>query len=135
MLNFSVSFLGREDKELAERLATERAGILAWLVRGAVEWFTGGLQDPPEVLAATEDYRKEADVVGEFLVDCCVIGSASYHVQAGAFYEAFTDWYKREHGGEPLSGVKFGHRIMQDFQRYPDPSNRRWYKGVGLRTE
>jgi putative DNA primase/helicase len=49
----------RQDKELANKLMTELAGILAWAVRGCLEWQRTGLGVPEEVREATEGYRTE----------------------------------------------------------------------------
>jgi len=43
LVPFTVSFAGREDFTLKDRLRTEAPGILAWVVRGAVEWGRRGL--------------------------------------------------------------------------------------------
>ncbi|GAF75138.1 unnamed protein product, partial [marine sediment metagenome] len=64
-----------QDKHLSDRLAAEREGILAWLVRGCLEWQRDGLGMPDAVRKATASYRSEMDVLGEFIADCCVIGT------------------------------------------------------------
>ena len=42
--------------------------------RGAKEWFEGGLRDPACVLEATKTYRREEDVLADFIESKCVIG-------------------------------------------------------------
>jgi excisionase family DNA binding protein len=47
-----------KDKKLPEKLRAERSGILlAWAVRGCLDWHKNGLGEPEEVRAATEAYR------------------------------------------------------------------------------
>ena len=41
--------------------------ILAWLVKGALEWQRVGLGEPSEIIEATQAYRDDQDVLHEFL--------------------------------------------------------------------
>lgn len=62
------------DPNLMRALWDERAGILAWLVRGCVEWLREGLTEPDAVIHATEEYRGRANSIDAFLLDRCVLG-------------------------------------------------------------
>ncbi|MBV9452643.1 MAG: hypothetical protein JOZ19_00760 [Rubrobacter sp.] len=57
---------GEVDRELPEKLKAELPGILAWAVRGCLDWQKNGLGEPEEVRAATEAYRAEMDVLVAF---------------------------------------------------------------------
>jgi putative DNA primase/helicase len=62
----------KTDGRRVERLKSEAEGILAWAVRGAVEWFArGGTQGSigtcKAVEDATDEYVTENDPVGQFL--------------------------------------------------------------------
>lgn len=61
------SFVGREDKGLKGRLLAETEGIAAWVVRGAVEWFKHGLNEPERVTRATDEYREESDPFADWV--------------------------------------------------------------------
>lgn len=63
-----------KDTSIAEKLRAELPGVLAWVVRGAVDWFRDGLQAPDAVLAASRDYQAEQDRVGQFVAECCELG-------------------------------------------------------------
>src|SRR5262249_22300760 len=52
----------QQDKQLAQKLRAELPGILAWMVRGCLEWQRDGLGLPAVVKAATEEYRSEEDM-------------------------------------------------------------------------
>ena len=71
LIPFNVSFDGREDTELGEKLAAEAEGILAWLVEGCLEWQEDGLGMCDAVERATATYRTESDIIGRFVRDCC----------------------------------------------------------------
>lgn len=60
------------DKKLPEKLLDELPGILAWSVRGCLEWQQSGLQIPEEIVEATKTYRNESDFIEAFLQECCV---------------------------------------------------------------
>ncbi len=136
LIPFNVSFKGREDRGLPEKLSAERAGILAWLVRGCIEWqLPAGLDPPAEVLAATQKYREEMDVLGDFLAECCVTGKPNCQAKASAIYDEYTKWHKRTVGGDAVTATMFGLRLGEKgFTRKRDSSGV-WWKGIGLQTE
>ena len=88
------------DKDLPVKLRTELPGILRWIVEGAVLYHREGLRDPPDVMAATEQYRQESDRLKEFLDDRCVFapgdrsswGKDVYWVPVSDLYPAYTSW-------------------------------------------
>jgi putative DNA primase/helicase len=57
LIPFSVTIPADErDGELTEKLKEEWPGILAWLIKGCLEWQREGLRPPRAVLEATEAY-------------------------------------------------------------------------------
>ncbi|ETE30571.1 primase [Xylella fastidiosa 32] len=98
------------DMRIAEKLAAEREGVLAWIVAGAVEWYKNGLRPPDIVLAASEEYKEEQDRVGQFIDEECEKG-AEYEEKlttpmGDGLYPAYTQWCKAS-GVHPLSKVRF----------------------------
>lgn len=72
MIGWSVSIpKAQQDTKLPEKLAAEHPGVLRWIAQGCLAWQREGLDPPPEVLAATTDYRASSDWLGEFLAACC----------------------------------------------------------------
>ena len=74
-----------------EKLRHEGAGILAWLVRGAVDYVKDGLEPPPDVAQMTNDYLQEQDVFARWLADMepC---DPKEGVSASRAFESFKDW-------------------------------------------
>ncbi len=51
----------KKDGELRNKMKAEAEGVLAWAVRGAIEWYKHGLGKPPEVSGANQDWREHDD--------------------------------------------------------------------------
>jgi P4 family phage/plasmid primase-like protien len=56
-----------EDRHRSARISQELPGVLRWLVEGALEYQQHGLNAPVAVLAATEDYRSDMDLLKEWI--------------------------------------------------------------------
>lgn len=59
------------DKTLPETLRAEAPGILAWCVRAAVDYLRNGLPECEAVKDAVADYKRDQDVLAEWLEICC----------------------------------------------------------------
>jgi putative DNA primase/helicase len=87
---WDVTFAGREDEDLLDRLKAEGEGILAWLVTGAVDYLSGtGLRPPEAVREMTAEERTEHDVVGRWLKEH-LIESPGMRVYTDWLYDQFT---------------------------------------------
>ena len=102
LIPFSVTIPEKKrDPHLAEALCEESSGILAWAVRGCLEWQREGLGLPDEVKAATAAYRDDMDVLGGFLDECCVL-SAAAETPSRDLRAAYVKWCEAN-GENPLS--------------------------------
>ena len=109
MLPFTVTIAEAEmGGELPEKLRAEWSGILAWGVRGCLKWQEKGLEVPETVKKATEEYRREMDVLGEFLEECCELGDQ--WVSSGELYRAYATWCHQTEA-EPLRQTTFGESL------------------------
>lgn len=81
----------KQDRKLEEKLSAERAGILNWLIEGCKKWHTEGLRAPQEIAAATEEYRGEMDVLGNFIRECCLL-SPGVSIRARELFRAYQEW-------------------------------------------
>ena len=61
------------DKQLLSKILAESEGVLAWAIRGAMRWSKEGLQMPPEVKAAGEEWREADDPLRGFFDECCEV--------------------------------------------------------------
>jgi putative DNA primase/helicase len=105
-----------QNKKLPATLRRELAGILAWIVRGCLEWRREGLQAPDEVRRATGQYRAEMDVLAGFLAECCELDTGHWEY-AKDLYECYKRWCD-ENGERPEPQRKFGGRLGErGFQR------------------
>ena len=85
----------KKDPALAEKLLGELPGILNWALAGCRDWQRRGLVSPACVNKATQDYRREEDVIGQFLDDCTAEQAAA-RTPTTAVYQAYELWAERE---------------------------------------
>ena len=106
LIPFEVSFQGREDLHLLDKLQGELPGILNWAIQGCLDWQRGGLRPPLKVQAATAAYRAEMDVFGPFIAECCIVHP---HAEASSsdLWELYNKWCL-ENGVKEESQTKLG---------------------------
>jgi putative DNA primase/helicase len=115
----------RADRNLREKLQAELTGILAWAVRGCLEWQQAGLQPPRSVIDATADYRSEMDTFAGFIADCCVL-SADGSVGATELYNAYRLWCTAN-SERALTQTRFGTQLRdRGLQKARSGRKRRW---------
>lgn len=90
-----------KNPDLRDEMRACSPGILALLVKGFGDYLASGLQPPPQVKAFSENYRKDEDVVGRFLADCCELHEESkdapdHRTQASELRECFNWWFTQE---------------------------------------
>ena len=132
LVPFEQEFVGpAADPRLLDKLKAEAEGILAWAVRGCLEWQREGLRPPDAVLLAGDDWRGESDSFQAFLLDCCTLGQ---HCSATArdLFGIYCRWAKSETLPERdrLTRTGFGRRLGKLFDR--GTGRPRTYFGVGL---
>lgn len=131
-LPFTETIAANEiDREMGAKLRSEAAGILAWAVRGCLEWQGRGLDEPNEVREATQSHRREMDSMGRFIGECCEIGPEFFEKTAN-LYSAYDTWCA-EAGEKPESKKAFGMALerLDGLQRVRNHDG--WYwQGVRL---
>lgn len=81
-----------QDKTLKTRLQSSEntSGILNWLLDGLRLYRAEGLKQPPSIVQATDEYRKNSDKVGLFISEC--LHPCKQNCAASAVYNAFASW-------------------------------------------
>jgi P4 family phage/plasmid primase-like protien len=122
-----------QDKRLPEKLRGEVPGVLAWIIRGCLDWRREGLPPPEEVRQATKAYRSEMDVLAAFLADCCVRGEDE-EAFAGDLWGAWKRW-SEETGEQTGSRKRFGGGLAErGFLNHRDSkTGRKVWSGLSLR--
>ncbi len=122
------------DIHLAHGLETESSGILAWLVRGALEWHRLGLAIPQCVLRAREEYRVEESSVADFVRERCTL-AASAQTPAGALYKAYRAW-ATANGLTPVGNNQFAREMRQvEGVSWQRSKHARLYLGIALQDQ
>jgi putative DNA primase/helicase len=83
----------KKDQQLAQKLiATEKAGILRWVLKGAQDWMrTKSLSVPPCVTKASETYRVEEDVLSDFIQAKLDLAPALW-ISRQDLYSIYVEW-------------------------------------------
>ena len=122
------------DRDLPKKLQAEAGGILAWLVAGAVRWYSEGLVKPSEVEGAVEEWRGDMDQIGRFIEERCITSDddPSVKCQASSLYADYKHW--AEDGKEHASPSKaFGPKIeAKGFEKFT-VHGRFYYRRIRLR--
>lgn len=93
------SFDGNKgDLRLGEKLRAEAPGILNWVIQGALDWQEHGLEAPPSVIEATDEYRKAEDKVARFLTEYDYELGEDRHVRAAIIQGEWAEWTEAVYG-------------------------------------
>ena len=121
---------GQKDEHLFEKLKAETAGVLAWAVRGCLEWQEKGLGMPPAVATATQDYREESDHVGEFIDQCCSLNQQG-SVSAAELWKCYEEWAKQS-GETPLARNVLSQRLQARGLKKVRPGHDKVWRWLGI---
>lgn len=132
VIPFRVRFAGASrDKELRDKLQAERAGILAWVVSGAVTWYQSGLGESAAIVAATRAYTTSHDRIGQWIAEDCLV-ELTATIGAGELRRAYVAWC-RERDIKPDAQSEVAESLERRGFRPGRSKRQRFWSGLRLR--
>jgi putative DNA primase/helicase len=121
----------KQDKDLEQKLFAERSGILNWLIEGAMRWKKERLLAPESIMNATNEYRAEMDIIGNFLKERCVL-NPSCTIRIRELFKAYQDWCD-DNNEHAVSERFFSLRLKELGYTQKRTSDARHWNGIMLR--
>lgn len=132
VLPFRRTFAPHErDPHLEDKLLKERDGILMWMVRGAQLYLRDGLKLSPAMSKEQAQYRKESDMLGEFLEECTTTAPGA-RVEQSALYARWRNWCDKS-GVQSGAKKTFTQRLSERGFAPQASNSKRYYQGLYLR--
>ncbi|MVO86643.1 NTP-binding protein [Streptomyces sp. p1417] len=139
VLTMSVSWLGKEDTTLTDKLTAELPGILNWALDGLARLETNGrIGQPTSSGDAITTMQDTASPTSAFVRDRCETGPAC-SVQVDVLWEMWKDWAE-DAGVKPGSKAMFGRNLLSVEPRIrrakPRIDGRQVpvYEGIGVKS-
>lgn len=120
----------KRDPYLRAKLDAEAPGILAWLVRGCLEWQREGLNIPAQVKLTTNEYREQQDELAEYEQER-LVRNPNAKARAGETYADYVKWAGQYADKKAMSSKIFAERMTKRFGKNRDTQGI-YYIGVGL---
>jgi phage/plasmid-associated DNA primase len=112
--------------------------VLAWAVRGCLEWAQSGLGSAKAVDDATAEYRNETDPIERFFVSECEFGEV-YFVTRKDLRAAWERWAADEDTDyippQKFTGIMRERGVVKIFREGKSHSGDRGWRGIGLRSD
>jgi putative DNA primase/helicase len=123
----------KKDKDLDKKFQGEASGILNWIVEGCLNWQKEGLKEPEKVKTATEEYKEDMDILGEFLSSCCdvVLDGKVLNKHVFLIYQAWCNIQNCK----PLSHIAFPTEMEERGFKKVKIDNQRAYDGLRLKND
>jgi len=121
------------DKLLDVKLLRELPGILNWMIEGCLKWQQQGLQTPLKVENQTDAYRKQQDVVQQWLDECCEVVKVTSkdfeYVQE--LFDSYNTWAERNNEW-PMKKRQFTEKLKEKSFKFGNRSRGRIFKKIKL---
>lgn len=107
-----------------------QSAILAWAVRGCLEWQERGLDVPECVRDYTAEYRAENDPLREWLADRCLLDVDAWSASA-SLRSSYESWCEGN-GEKPLGATAFRNALRGRSLISEKRGNERGWRGVSI---
>ena len=135
-LRMTESFLGREDKNLENKLLAELPGILLWAIEGLKRLRARGhFVEPKAVSEAVREMEDLASPVRGFVRDCCTIATGN-RVWVDDLFKAWWQWCQHNGRNCTMEKQAFGRDLAAAVPGVVCRRNTakgRFYEGIALR--
>jgi putative DNA primase/helicase len=130
----------KPDHQLEEKLRDEWPEIFRWMIKGCLDWQKHGLSRPERMLAATEEYFSNQDLVGQWLATCCDVHPGN-DLMRETTTELYRSWssFAKQAGAKPdteknfvgkLENRRFENRTLKRFRT----KRARGFEGISLKV-
>lgn len=119
-----------QDPHLEAKLLAERDGILRWMVEGAQKYLKQGMYLSPAMQAERNQYRKDSDMLGEFLEER-TSAIADAKIEQGHLYGSWTGWCLGN-GVQPGTKTTFTRRLAERGFAGAKSNGKRFYLGLTM---
>ena len=117
-----------QDSRLEGKLLAERDGILRWMVEGAQKYLKQGMYFSPMMQAERKQFRKDSDMLGEFLEErTCTKPNGK--VEQSHLYSSWVAWCDGN-GTQPGSKKTFTQRLAERGFPAGKSNDKRYYVGL-----
>lgn len=120
----------QKDPNLEEKLLSERDAILKWMVDGALMWKKDGLKLSRVIRRESASYRKESDLLGEFVDENCQV-TPDVRVLQSELFGQYRAW-SQNNGVRALTKVSFTRRLAERGFSASRSNGERFYTGLKL---
>lgn len=129
-----------DDTEIMERIRAEEGAILAWMVRGAMQWYASGKKLPEcsAVRSGIEELRQESDIVGSFIAQVCDTdkeGEQGMYVRKDLLWVLWQYWtrFNNEKYAHGMTRIQWAKSLNARFKSGKTGSN--FYLGIQVRRD
>lgn len=109
----------------------ELPGILNWMIEGWRLCQVEGLNEPEDIVKATEEYRKGQDILNDFLEDKCEL-KPEKRISKKSLKAAYLEWCK-ENNCDPVGTTTFKARLTAHGVQESHTEKERIWVGISLK--